>query len=76
MKYDPSTKDKEFGAITMPTQPSTGRIRKQTHETRQPSEGYNSADDGKAAGYGKLSGSVTNPGQKSYKSGPKSTRSY
>lgn len=47
----------KVGAVTMPTKPSTGRIKRQTHETRTPAEGYNSNDDAMSSNYGKLTGS-------------------
>lgn len=40
-----SDQDGEFGGITMPTKPTSGRIRTQDHPMRQPAEGYSSADD-------------------------------
>ena len=64
MKTKPTEQDERFGAITMPTQPSTGRIRTQTH------------GKGGAASGEKNHGSNTNPGQKDYKSAPGSTKSY
>lgn len=61
-----SNADNEFGAITMPTKPTTGRIRTQDHPKRQPAEGYNSKDDAKAEGYGKLTGSKTDHSHRNY----------
>lgn len=61
-----SRKDDEFGAITMPTMPSTGRIRKQNHDTRMPGEGYSSSDDDKASGYGKTQASRTDHSHRNY----------
>ena len=51
-----SDQDSEFGGVTMPTKPTTGRIRTQEHSTGEPADGYNSSDDDKAAGYGTTDG--------------------
>lgn len=70
-----SEKD-EFGGITMPTKPSTGRIPRQTHFTRAPGEGYTSTDDGQASGYGKMEASPKYTSRNPVSSAPKSTKSY
>ena len=58
MKTKPTEQDERFGAITMPTKPSTGHIR-------------NSKGPQPSGSMGRM-----NPGQKDYKSVPKSQKSY
>ena len=62
MATNDNPSDNKFGGITMPTKPSTGRIRKQGHGGLpvggSANGGHSSSDDGMAAGYGKTEGSA------------------